>query len=98
LHASGGDEAVVKVQRPHIESIVETDLAAIRVAKSWLKLYRPITRRANLDQIYDEFARTTRAEMDFAAEARNAERFARNFAGSSVRVLPSAGSIPPVAC
>jgi predicted unusual protein kinase regulating ubiquinone biosynthesis (AarF/ABC1/UbiB family) len=90
----GGDEAVVKVQRPHIESIVETDLAALRVAKNWLKLYRPITRRANLNQIYDEFARTTRAEVDFAAEARNAERFGTSQATAHHRLQ----GIPPVAC
>jgi predicted unusual protein kinase regulating ubiquinone biosynthesis (AarF/ABC1/UbiB family) len=85
----GGPDVVVKVQRPHIESIVETDLAAIRVAKNWLKLYRPITRKANLEQIYAEFARTTRAEVDFVAEAENAERFARNFASNSGVHIPA---------
>ena len=79
----GGEEVVVKVQRPHIERMVETDLAAIRVAANWLKLYRPFTRRADLDRIYEEFARTTRAEMDFVAEGKNAERFAENFAQDS---------------
>ena len=79
----GGEEVVVKVQRPQIERMVETDLAAIRVATNWLKLYRPFTRRADLDRIYEEFARTTRAEMDFVAEGKNAERFAENFAQDS---------------
>jgi predicted unusual protein kinase regulating ubiquinone biosynthesis (AarF/ABC1/UbiB family) len=84
-----GEDVVVKVQRPHIETIVETDLAAIRVARDWLKLYPPITRRANLDQIYDEFARTTRAELDFVAEGQNAEHFARNFDGNSGITIPN---------
>ncbi len=75
-----GEEVVVKVQRPRIESLVETDLAAIRLAVGWLKLYRPIARRVDLDRVYDEFAATTRAELDFAAEGKNAERFAANFA------------------
>jgi predicted unusual protein kinase regulating ubiquinone biosynthesis (AarF/ABC1/UbiB family) len=75
-----GEEVVVKVQRPRIELLVETDLAALRLAFNWLKLYRPISRRADLDRLYAEFARTTRAELDFVAEGRNADRFAADFA------------------
>ena len=75
-----GEEVVVKVQRPHIETLVETDLAAIRTASNWLKLYRPIARRVDLNRLFDEFARTTRAELDFVAEGKNAERFSADFA------------------
>lgn len=75
-----GEEVVVKVQRPRIERLVETDLAALRLAMNWLKLYPPISRHADLDRLYEEFARTTRAELDFVAEGRNADRFADNFA------------------
>lgn len=75
-----GEEVVVKVQRQRIELLVETDLAALRLAMNWLKLYRPITRHADLDRLYDEFARTTRAELDFIEEGRNADRFADDFA------------------
>ena len=71
---------MVKVQRPRIERLVETDLAALRLAMSWLKLYRPIARRVDLDRLYDEFSPTTRAELDFVAEGHNAERFAADFA------------------
>ncbi len=74
------DEVVVKIQRPHIEEIVETDLRAIRTATRWLKRYRPVRRRVDLDRLYEEFSRTTRAELDFVAEGENAERFALDFA------------------
>src|SRR5512139_801712 len=76
-----GEEVVVKVQRKRIERLVETDLAALRLAANWLKLYRPISRHADLDRLYGEFARTTRAELDFVEEGCNADRFAENFAG-----------------
>ncbi len=76
-----GEEVVVKVQRKRIELLVETDLAALRLATNWLKLYPPINRHADLDRLYDEFARTTRAELDFIEEGRNADRFADDFAG-----------------
>lgn len=74
-----GEEVIVKIQRPHIETIVETDLQAIRTAARWLKRYRPVRRRVNLDQLYEEFGETTRQELDFVAEAQHAERFARDF-------------------
>jgi predicted unusual protein kinase regulating ubiquinone biosynthesis (AarF/ABC1/UbiB family) len=77
LHA--GDEVVAKVQRPRIQTIVETDLRAIQTAAGWLKRYGPIRRRVDLDRLYDEFASTTRRELDFVAEAENARRFAANF-------------------
>ena len=32
---------VVKVQRPHIEEIVDMDLAALRIVGGWLQRYRP---------------------------------------------------------
>jgi len=75
-----GEEVAVKVQRPRIEMLVETDLAAINTAIKWLKLYRPIARRVDLDRLFAEFATTTRAELDFVAEGKNAERFAADFA------------------
>jgi predicted unusual protein kinase regulating ubiquinone biosynthesis (AarF/ABC1/UbiB family) len=75
-----GSQVVVKIQRRRIETLVETDLAAIRTAFNWLKLYRPVARRVDLDRLYAEFARTTRAELDFVAEGKNAERFAADFA------------------
>ncbi len=76
----GGESVVVKVQRPRIETLVETDLTAIRTAIRWLKRYRPISRRVDLDRLYAEFSRTTRNELDFVAEGQNAETFALHFA------------------
>ncbi len=85
---ASGEEVVVKVQRPHIRTLVETDLAAIGTAVKWLKIYRPIARRVNLDRLFDEFATTTRAELDFVAEAKNAEHFAADFADDPGIYIP----------
>lgn len=81
-------EVVVKVQRPQIESVVETDLRAIQTATRWLKRYRPVRRRVDLDLLFDEFSRTTRNELDFIAESRHAERFASDFAGDAGVRIP----------
>ena len=83
-----GDEVVVKVQRPRIEEIVETDLRAIQTVTRWLGRYRPIRRRVDLDRLYDEFSRTTRNELDFVAEAENAEHFALDFADDAGIRIP----------
>ena len=71
---------VVKVLRPGIDILVETDLAAISLAIGWLKRYQRVSRRVDLDWLIEEFSRVTRAELDFAAEGKNAERFAQDFA------------------
>lgn len=75
----GGEAVVVKVLRPGIQGIVETDLAAIGTAIRWLRVWRVVRQRVDLDRLFDEFARTTREELDLAREAGNAERFAELF-------------------
>ena len=76
---TSGGAVVVKVLRPGIERLVETDLAATRVALGWLGLWRTIRNRVDLDRLFEEFAATTRAELDLEQEAANAERFGELF-------------------
>jgi predicted unusual protein kinase regulating ubiquinone biosynthesis (AarF/ABC1/UbiB family) len=77
--AQGFDEVVVKVQRPFIEQIVEVDLSALRRVGGWLKRYKPVSDRADVPALVEEFASVTRAEIDYLAEGRNAETFSANF-------------------
>lgn len=74
-----GSAVVVKALRPEIETLVETDLAAVRLAVRWLGLWGPVRRRVDLERLSQEFASTTRAELDLEREAANAERFAELF-------------------
>jgi len=76
----GFENVVVKVQRPHIEQVVEVDLAALRRVGGWLQNYKPISKRADVNALVEEFAGTTREEIDYLAEGSNAEAFAANFA------------------
>jgi predicted unusual protein kinase regulating ubiquinone biosynthesis (AarF/ABC1/UbiB family) len=76
-------DVVVKIQRPGIADIITTDLAALRTVGNWLKRYRPISRRANVPALLDEFTRILYEEVDYMAEGRNAETFAANFAGQT---------------
>ena len=79
--APGGEEihVVVKIQRPQVEQLVTTDLAALETVGNWIKHYPPVRRRANVPALLGEFARILRAELDYLAEGRNAETFAANF-------------------
>lgn len=75
----GFADVVVKVQRPHIEEVVEVDLSALRRVGGWLQNYKPVSKRANVNALVEEFAATTRAEIDYLAEGRNAETFGAIF-------------------
>jgi predicted unusual protein kinase regulating ubiquinone biosynthesis (AarF/ABC1/UbiB family) len=78
---------VVKVQRPDIEKIINTDMAALRTVGDWLRRYRPINRRVDVRVLLGEFDRILHEEIDYLAEGRNAETFSTNFSGdASVRV------------
>ncbi|WP_159605336.1 ABC1 kinase family protein [Agromyces humi] len=77
----GYDEAVVKVQRPGIETIVDVDLSALRRVAGWLSRVRFVANHVDLPSLVEEFAVTSLQEIDYLQEAGNAERFAASFAG-----------------
>lgn len=83
-----GDAVVIKVQRPGIEALVSTDLAALRVVARWLVRYKPLGRRANVPALTEEFAHTLWCELDYIAEADNAERFKRIHADNPRIYIP----------
>ena len=72
-------EVVVKVQRPDIETIIATDLAALKTVGNWLKRYPPINRRADVPALLAEFSRILYEEIDYISEGQNAETFAEHF-------------------
>jgi ubiquinone biosynthesis protein len=74
LHS--GEKVAVKVQRPDIRAVIETDLEILdnlaRIAERRLEW----AARYEVRGIVSELARTLRAELDYTNEARNAERMA----------------------
>jgi ubiquinone biosynthesis protein len=74
-----GQEVVIKVQRPNISAVIDTDLeilsslAASAQASSLGKVYDFIG-------IADDFSFTLRNELDFQREGRNADRLRESFA------------------
>ena len=74
-----GEKIAVKVQRPGINKTLMADLDILRILAELAekhftngKLYNPV-------KIVDEFTKTILREIDFTIEARNIEKFRRNF-------------------
>ena len=85
---TGFTDVVVKVQRPGIDAIVDVDLRALRRVATWLNRVRVVHDHVDLPALVEEFASTSRDEIDYLLEARNAARFADNFAGDDRVAAP----------
>jgi ubiquinone biosynthesis protein len=76
-----GEKVIVKVQRPDIRQIIQDDITILSVIARLMVKYIPESRFFDPEGIVNEFSRTVRKELDFIAEAKNAQRFKRNFTG-----------------
>ncbi|GAW91816.1 ABC1 kinase family protein [Calderihabitans maritimus] len=83
-----GEKVVVKVQRPGIPQVIETDLDILFEVARWLEQRTSWGKFYQVMDIVEEFARSIRAELDFTQEGRNAERIAHNFADDPDVVIP----------
>lgn len=83
-----GDEVIVKVRRPGIRSIVETDLRLLQRLAKVIETESQEMRRFRPQEVIRQFSLSLRRELDLAAECRNAERIARNFAAHPEIVIP----------
>ncbi|HUX69491.1 MAG TPA: AarF/UbiB family protein, partial [Cellulomonadaceae bacterium] len=78
-HDVGFRDVVIKVQRPGIAAIVDTDLSALSRVGVWLMRYRPIRTHADVPALLREFSVILHEEIDYEHEAQNAETFYQNF-------------------
>ncbi len=83
-----GTEVVVKVRRPGAVEQIEVDLEILQNLAAQASRRWEEAADYDLTGLADEFARTLRAELDYLAEGRNAERFADNFAGNDGIHIP----------
>ncbi len=77
-----GSNVVVKIQRPNIKEQIETDISILNYIARLLDKYFPESRFFNPIGIVEEFAKTVRRELNFIEEARNCNKFRRNFEGN----------------
>jgi ubiquinone biosynthesis protein len=79
---NSGEDVVIKVRRPGIVEVIESDINAL------MSLASLAERHVAGSEIYDpigvvrEFARTIRREMDFTREGHTIEKFRDNFTGT----------------
>ncbi|MBD0337801.1 MAG: AarF/ABC1/UbiB kinase family protein [Thermoleophilia bacterium] len=76
-----GRNVAVKVQRPDAPRQIEADLSLMEQAARLVRERVRALDFVDARELVDEFARSIRQELDYRLEARNAERFHRNFAG-----------------
>lgn len=74
----GGESVVVKIQRPEIEKIIDTDISLLAFLAGLLEKYVPETRIVGPRVIVDEFFRTLSFELDFVVEANNIAKMSEN--------------------
>jgi ubiquinone biosynthesis protein len=77
---NGPESVVVKVQRPNVARTIDRDIQLLYVLARALERSIPEARAYMPVGLVEEFDRAIRAELDFAQEADNAQRFAENFA------------------
>lgn len=83
-----GEEVVVKVQRPGIKRIIDTDMEILKDLVSLLVRYVPESRQYDPKGMVEELAKTFRKEIDFKNEGRNIEIFSSNFKDDPTIFVP----------
>jgi ubiquinone biosynthesis protein len=82
-----GERVVVKVQRPNIQSIVQSDLDLLMRQAQFLQRRSEAARNYNAVEIVDELGYALKNELDYMAEAQNIERFYQSYADDpSIRI------------
>lgn len=74
-----GRELAVKVRRPEIEKILDSDISIMYVIANLIVKYVPDWARFRPAEVVREFHKTISQELDFTIEATRADRFRRNF-------------------
>lgn len=83
-----GEKVIVKVQRPDIRQIIQDDITIFTTIARLMLKYIPESKFFDPEGIVNEFSKTVRKELDFQAEAKNAQRFKRNFSGIEEVCIP----------
>lgn len=88
-HLFDGREVAVKIRRPGIEKIIETDLDILEGLASLYERHGNATQLFCAPEIVREFRRTIYRELDFTKEGHTLSRFRDLFATSTTVVVPA---------
>jgi len=86
LHS--GEEVAVKVQRPNLEAVIKGDVEILKSVARFAERFPQLNENADWAGMLREFDVTIHEEMDYDAEAHNADRFRHNFRNWSNVYVP----------
>lgn len=84
----GGEQVVVKIQRPHLPQLIGGDLSILKSVANLLQNKTIIGQVCDVHEIIDVFERQIKRELDYNTEALNTEVFFRNFADNDRILVP----------
>lgn len=86
---SNGDTVALKIQRPKCEEIIALDLYVLRWWSGvYNQIFKVLNRDIDLQSIIDDFGELIYREIDYVAEAANAQRFNELYAGVTDVFVP----------
>ncbi|MCI1882254.1 MAG: AarF/ABC1/UbiB kinase family protein [Sporolactobacillus sp.] len=83
-----GDDVVVKIRRPHIESIVNTDIEIMTDLALLLEKHYEWAKDFQIVDVVDEFSIAVRKEMDYIREGKNTEKLYQFFSSTNNIIIP----------
>jgi ubiquinone biosynthesis protein len=83
-----GKEVAVKVLRPGMKTTIDEDLALMQMAAGLIERVWPDSRRLKPREVVAEFDKYLHDELDLMREAANASQLRRNFANSTLLMVP----------
>ncbi|MBI5328230.1 MAG: 2-polyprenylphenol 6-hydroxylase [Deltaproteobacteria bacterium] len=83
-----GQEVAVKVKRPGIDRIIESDISVMNTIAHLLDRYVPQAKRYRPMDVVNEFSRVIHKEQDFTVEGAHATRFIKMFEGDATVKIP----------
>jgi len=83
-----GEKVAVKIQRPNITTVIETDLEILQDLATLAEHRLEWAARYQIRDMVEEFSKSLRAELDYTIEGRNAEKISNQFRDDSKIYVP----------
>lgn len=83
-----GEQVAIKIQRPNIEKIIETDLEILQHLAELAEYRLEWAARYQIRDIIEEFSNSLKTELKYTIEGRNAEKVAKQFEHNPQIVVP----------
>ncbi|SDS24723.1 ubiquinone biosynthesis protein [Polaribacter sp. KT25b] len=85
-----GENVVLKIQRPDIQEVIESDILVMKQVAKTLQKYSSQAKAFQPMLIVTSFEKSIREELQFLKEVGNMERFTKNFEGNEAIYVPKA--------